>query len=74
MSVGISEKQRVYNYICLFILGNKYPPTLREIADGTKMSASRVGKMVKLLEKDGRITRKKGKPRTIVIQYSKEKE
>ena len=72
----ITDKQRiVYEYICSFLEESGYPPTEREIAEGTKSCISATHGKLRSLEKLGLIAVKPGSSRAIkVIGYKFVKE
>ena len=72
----ITDKQRiVYEYICSFLEENGYPPTEREIAEGTKSCISATHGKLRSLENLGLIAVKPGASRAIkVIGYKFVKE
>ena len=72
----ITDKQRmVYEYICSFLEENGYPPTDREIAEGTKSCISAPHGKLRGLEKLGLIEVKPYSSRAIkVIGYKFVKE
>ena len=62
----ITDKQRmVYDYICSYLEENGYPPTDREIAEGTKSCISATHGKLRGLEKLGLIAVKPGSSRAI---------
>lgn len=72
----ITDKQKmVYDYICSYLEENGYPPTEREIAEGTKSCISATHGKLRSLEKLGLIAVKPGSSRAIkVIGYKFVKE
>ena len=65
----------VYNFICSYLEENGYPPTDREIAEGTKSCISATHGKLRSLEKLGLIAVKPGSSRAIkVIGYKFVKE
>lgn len=61
--------KEVFEWIGFFILTNGYPPTIREIMEGTNYhSTSAIVYVLNVLENEGYISREHGKQRTIVIR------
>ena len=59
---------KILSYLREYINANGYAPVYREIADGCKLnSTSLVSYHISALEGAGYITRKPGRPRTIVL-------
>lgn len=55
-------------FIKSYIVANGFPPTVREIMEANQMSSTSVASYyLKLLEKDGRITRQHHRARSIVV-------
>lgn len=72
----ITKKQlSVYEYICSYLEENGYPPTVQEIAEGTKSCISATHGKLRTLENLGLIAVKPGSSRAIkVIGYKFVKE
>ena len=65
---GIASRQRIYDFLVDFITKNGYPPTTREICEGTDIkSTASVHDHLLTLEKMGLIHFEEYKPRTISL-------
>lgn len=63
---GAETRKKIYDFIKAYIQENTYPPSIREICEGTGLSSTNtvythLTKMVTM----GAITMQEGKPRTI---------
>ena len=62
------RQQAIYDYICSYTKEHSYPPSVREIGAAVGLaSPSTVHTHLKVLEREGFITRDSNKPRTIEI-------
>ena len=62
------RQQAIYDYICSYTKEHSYPPSVREIGAAVGLaSPSTVHTHLKVLEREGYITRDSNKPRTIEI-------
>lgn len=62
------RQQAIYDYICTYTKEHSYPPSVREIGAAVGLaSPSTVHTHLKVLEREGYITRDSNKPRTIEI-------
>ena len=62
------RQQAIYDYICAYTKEHSYPPSVREIGTAVGLaSPSTVHTHLKVLEREGYITRDSNKPRTIEI-------
>ncbi len=61
-------RQRIYDFLLIYITNHGYAPTIREIADGVGLSSSStVSAHLEMLESMNLIKRDKKKPRSIAI-------
>jgi SOS-response transcriptional repressor LexA len=67
MNIIILDEQaeRVYDYLVSYVSRYGYSPTIREIRDSNELSGWVASRVLNDLQKSGKITRVKGKPRTI---------
>lgn len=62
------KTEEVYNYIIKYMLKHNYPPSVREIGDGVKLSStSSVFAHLEKLKSKGRINMVDRSPRTITV-------
>lgn len=62
----VSNRERIYDFICAFIADRGYSPSYREIGDGVGIkSASTVSFHLRKLADEGRIGYVRDSPRTI---------
>ncbi len=62
------NKDKIYNFICDFVMENGYPPTVREVGEAMGMnSTSTVHSYLRSLEDEGLIRREPSKNRAIDI-------
>lgn len=65
---GIKTRKKIYDFIVSYIQENNYPPTVREICNGTGLkSTSTVNRQLVRLAAMGVIENKENKPRTIKV-------
>ncbi|WP_186292128.1 MULTISPECIES: LexA family transcriptional regulator [Bacillus] len=62
------RQQEVYDYIKIYIEENHFPPSVRDICDGTLLSStSSVHRYLEILEQKGYIVRMKNRTRAIKL-------
>lgn len=65
---GKQTRKKIYDFIVSYIKENEYPPTVREIGDGTGISStSTVHTQLTKLQDMGVISTKENAPRTIRV-------
>lgn len=65
---GKNTRKKIYDFIVSYIKENNYPPTVREICNGTGLkSTSTVQSQLVTLAAMGVITHKESAPRTIKV-------
>jgi SOS-response transcriptional repressor LexA len=60
-------RKTIYEFLIQYIDTNRYPPSIREIAEGCFSSPMTVSSTLGILEAQGKITRTTGKARSIRI-------